>query len=125
MYGYDLISGVGPACAMSTILLTASFFFLNLIQYWWCGMPRDEASWDKLPVISWLRKNGKWEQIETTGTYANYYNRCDYTYKWITASKGMGFIQDDPPIECTVLCSTGMRLAVDEILKDVHKGQYN
>lgn len=126
MVGYDLISNSGFN-VMNILLVLLNFGLAGtLISLYYYGMGGGAHSdWDHVPIRKWVKKNGAWEQVLTYGKYADYQLDVRYDYRWMSEVKEMGFIEDDPPPECYIICSPGMQEAVDEIIKNTPKGTYN
>lgn len=127
MLGYELLAAEGSNGASLVIIATGLVFAVSLLQWYFHGMGGydDTTNWNSMPVLTWKQQTGKWVLVLSYGRYADYVNDTSFTYKWIQSEGEMGFVQDDPPAECTVFCSPGMRVAVDEIIKNTPQEYYN
>jgi hypothetical protein len=124
--GYEVITNTGSYCASAAILVSGLGFIASMISMYYHGMGMSGASnWSNMPILKWVRCNDKWEQRLSYGKYAEYQMDSAYTYQWMTPQQEMGFVQDAPPAECFVICSEGMRKAVDEIISTMPKETYN
>jgi len=125
VYGYEIISQTGTMCLTISLLLTSVFFLANMVQYYFYGDSFDSHNWETLPIVSYETQNGIIVRTIVPGAYKDYIDNPEYKYKWIPSRTSMGFEKKAPPPECYVLCSPGMRLAVDEIISKQPKETYN
>jgi hypothetical protein len=125
--GYEILSNQGDYCASATIIITGLGFFASLLSMYIYGTPgySHAHDWANTPILKWHHTLGEWVQILSYGKYSDYQLDDQYTYKWIAKAARMGFIQDDPPSTCYIICSEGMRKSVDEIIANTAKGTYN
>jgi len=118
--GYEILSNQGDYCASATIILSGIGFLVSMISMYYHGM-----GWNNMPVLKWVRVGLVWEQRLSYGKYSEYQMDDQYTYKWMPQQQEMGFIQDNPPAECCVICSPGMRERANEIIAAMPKETYN
>ena len=127
MLGYEILSNQGDYCASATIILSGIGFLVSMISMYYHGMNKcgGTTDWSSIPILKWVRVGLVWEQRLSYGKYSDYQMDISYTYKWLNTHQEMGFVQDNPPAKVTIICSPGMRKAVDKIILNMPKETYN
>lgn len=101
------------------VLGYAASVCLQLYYHGWQG--HDDG--EEVPISRWIKKNNTWEEKITYGVYGKYINKNDFDWEWITPIRKMGWVEQTPPAQVTIICSDDMKPEVHKLIKaanDLH-----
>lgn len=95
------------------VLGYAALTCLQLYYYGWNAQDNNEL----VPVVLLVKKGNGWEEKITYEPHGTYAHNDKFDWEWVTPVRKMGWVQQSPPPEVSIICSDGMWPEAHKIIK--------
>ena len=111
-------NSASPSVALSAIVLgMAVLFAIQSYYYGWNEANMYPDPNEMVPVRLWVKRGFTLTEEITYATYNTYVDNRRFDWRWLTEVRKMGWAEEIPPPEVSIICSDGMREEANKIIK--------
>ena len=117
------LNSYSPSTTLTIIilLLGIAVIFSSQLYCYWDGCSISPDADEQVPAQLWVKKENTFIEKVTSVRYDKYISNDHFEWRWISDLRKMGWVEDSPPAEVSIICSEGMKDTAHKIVKAAKK----